>query len=899
MKKQAVIKRLLTMGLALSLVIQGEGAVLTARASELAETQQQESTVESGWDGTAATAFAGGTGTKEDPYQISNAAELEYLAEQSNQIAAVNKKVFEGVYFILTDDIDLNGQKFTPIGKNYTAYFAGSFDGNGKTITVTDAEGNHGFTQLAYYAANEAVFKNFTIEGNDKMTKGISAIISSPQGNTVIQNIVNKAKLSGSMINGSATLINCINYGEANNSVFVNMYGGALGCINYGDVTGAGAQVGAIATRPNIGDIVNCVNMGDVTSTSTSSSSYVGGIIGDARGQLNSSTGNGQVIAGNINTGKVSGGAYAGGIAGNLSNSNGEIYGNWNQGEVSGASRYSGGIVGNRSTDIMFCGNLNTGKVDGGAIIGYYTSYSASTKMAANYYLKTSASNAIGGMRKEVEFDDKAMIAVDDLAAITAEDAWNMNTGAGTQSNKLCWSYGKDGLIHVNDPRVDEVAGICRMVVKAGDHVKVLLDDEVQEDDTIYFLDGKEITVSVDDKYTMTSLVVNGESISLKAGQKTYTFTPEGSDVEISVKTKVVSAYQLKKAILALSDEGITTESGDTIQELRARYDALSKEEQESVGETAERVLADAEKTYAYLQKFAVTLKKDSYSYTGKALKPEVVSVVYNGDTEPVTLDAADYTAAYQNNTKPGTGKVLVTLGGAYTSGTLVKNFTIQKLDIQKAKITLSYTSAKHTGKALKPAVTVKNGSSKLTSGKDYQVTYQNNTKPGTAKVVVKGIGNYKGSVTKTFVIKAAKGKTYEVGFLKYRVTNESTSKGTVTVTAVSSKKVKEITVPSSVKIGKYSYQVTAIGEKAFSGCKSLTKAVVGSNVTTIGKQAFANDAKLKTITIKSSKLKSVGASAFKGIHEKAVIKVPAKKLAAYKKLLAKKGQKSTVTIKK
>lgn len=898
MKKQAVIKRLLTMGLALSLVIQGEGAVLTVRASEQAGTQQQESTVESGWDGIAATSFAGGTGTKEDPYQISNAAELAYLAEQSNQIAAVNKKVFEGVYFILTDDIDLNGQTFTPIGRNYTAYFAGSFDGNGKTITVTDAEGNHGFTQLAYYVANEAVFKDFTIEGNDKMTKGISAIISSPQTKTVIQNLVNKAKLSGSMINGPATLINCVNYGEAKKSVFVDTYGGALGCINYGDVTGSAAQIGAIATRPNTGDIVNCVNMGNVTSTSTSLSAYVGGIIGDARGQYNSSTGNGQIIAGNINMGKVSGGAYAGGIAGNMTASSVEIYGNWNQGEVSGASKYNGGIVGNRNIDGVLFGNLNTGNVDGGAIIGYHTT-SAATKMIGNYYLKESAPDAIGGMRSGITFDKNAMIAVDNLAAFTAEDAWNMNTAVGTQTNKLCWSYGEDGLIHVNDPRVDEVAAVCRMVVNAGKHVKILIDDEVQEDDTIYFLDGKEITISVDAQYTMTSLVVNGKSISLKAGQKNYTFTPEGTDVEISVKTKVVSAYQVKKAILELEDGGITTESGDVLKEIRARYEALSEDEKASVGETAEKVLADAEKTYEYLQNFAVTVKKDTYSYTGSALEPEVVSVVYNGDTEPVTLDAADYTVTYQNNTKPGTGKVLVTLEGAYTSGTLVKNFTIQKLDIQKTKITLKYTSAKHTGKALKPAVTVKNGSSKLTAGKDYQVTYQNNTKPGTAKVVVKGIGNYKGSVTKTFVIKAAKGKTYEVGSLKYRVTNESTSKGTVTVTAVSSKKVKEITVPASVKIGKYSYQVTAIGEKAFSGCKSLTKAVIGSNITTIGKQAFANDASLKTITIKTTKLKSVGSNALKGIHSKAVIKVPAKKLSAYKKLFANKGQKATVTIKK
>ena len=58
-----------------------------------------------------------------------------------------------------------------------------------------------------------------------------------------------------------------------------------------------------------------------------------------------------------------------------------------------------------------------------------------------------------------------------------------------------------------------------------------------------------------------------------------------------------------------------------------------------------------------------------------------------------------------------------------------------------------------------------------------------------------------------------------------------------------------------------------------------------------IGKEAFSGCSKLKSITIKTSKLttKSVGTKAFKGIYAKAVIKVPKKK-AAYKKMLRTKG---------
>ena len=63
----------------------------------------------------------------------------------------------------------------------------------------------------------------------------------------------------------------------------------------------------------------------------------------------------------------------------------------------------------------------------------------------------------------------------------------------------------------------------------------------------------------------------------------------------------------------------------------------------------------------------------------------------------------------------------------------------------------------------------------------------------------------------------------------------------------------------------------------------------------------FYKCAKLKSIVIKTTKLttKNVGKNAFKGIYKKATIKVPAKKLKAYKTLLIKKGAPKTAKIKK
>lgn len=64
-----------------------------------------------------------------------------------------------------------------------------------------------------------------------------------------------------------------------------------------------------------------------------------------------------------------------------------------------------------------------------------------------------------------------------------------------------------------------------------------------------------------------------------------------------------------------------------------------------------------------------------------------------------------------------------------------------------------------YTGKALKPAVVVKNEGKTLTEGIDYTVTYSNNTNAGKAKATVTGIGEYSGKVSKNFNILNAEGK--------------------------------------------------------------------------------------------------------------------------------------------
>lgn len=222
------------------------------------------------------------------------------------------------------------------------------------------------------------------------------------------------------------------------------------------------------------------------------------------------------------------------------------------------------------------------------------------------------------------------------------------------------------------------------------------------------------------------------------------------------------------------------------------------------------------------------------------------------------------------------------------------------------AKISITKVTVKniadqyYTGKAKKPSLTITYKGSNLKANRDYTVSYNNNTKIGTAAVTVKGKGNYTGEVTKTFKITVKKNAAYTVGNYKYKITDAKTNgKGTVALSGVKSKKGKNIKVDDTVTIGGKKFLVTSIGNSAFSGCSKATSATVGKNVTKIGSKTFYNCKKLKKITIKGTRLKSVGSKAFKGIDKKATIKVPKSKLKAYEKLLKQKGQASGVKIKK
>lgn len=146
----------------------------------------------------------------------------------------------------------------------------------------------------------------------------------------------------------------------------------------------------------------------------------------------------------------------------------------------------------------------------------------------------------------------------------------------------------------------------------------------------------------------------------------------------------------------------------------------------------------------------------------------------------------------------------------------------------------------------------------------------------------------------------AAVGTTLKNKSGSYKVVSSNKKQPTISYVQSAKTKTASVTVPDKVTIGGVTYKVTAIAPKAFANNKKLKKVTISKNITSIGKNAFAGCKKLKKITIKSTKLKSksIGKNAFKGTAKNLVINVPKKQYKAYKKFLKKKGNK-TVKVKK
>ena len=149
-----------------------------------------------------------------------------------------------------------------------------------------------------------------------------------------------------------------------------------------------------------------------------------------------------------------------------------------------------------------------------------------------------------------------------------------------------------------------------------------------------------------------------------------------------------------------------------------------------------------------------ILISEQNYVYDGTPKTP-AVSVYYNGI---LLSENVHYSLTYSDFVVAGTAKVTVTGINSYT-GSVTKVYTIKPITFNSKNLSVTFdkTSLVYYGSAVHPVMYVSFNGQPLVQDVDYKVTYSKNNAPGRATVKITGIGNFAGSVSKTFIISPQK----------------------------------------------------------------------------------------------------------------------------------------------
>ena len=338
------------------------------------------------WDGSTAAAFAGGTGTAEDPYQIANGAQLAYLASSVN-----SGETYEEKNFVLTANIDLNGLPWTPIANSFSdallggsdyRIFAGNFDGNGYAISNVSIGSEAAPLEadvFGLFGATEGKISNLNLD-----TVSIHGIAK-------IASIGAVVGFAGGLVGSSGGSIeNCHVTGltmdmSAPSNVYAAAYwvGELVGALDGTQLINECSVSGSITENAGKGSIGGLIGeLGKAAKITYSRSNVtvnvkadsrggadVGGFIGKGNGKTDAET----VIRNCYATGNVTGGAYTGGFAGGLWGLN--VKNCYASGNVSQAAAAMASFVGTDASDSAYYGSITncftTGSVTGSSPFQY------------------------------------------------------------------------------------------------------------------------------------------------------------------------------------------------------------------------------------------------------------------------------------------------------------------------------------------------------------------------------------------------------------------------------------------------------------------------------------------------------------------------------------------------
>lgn len=347
------------------------------------------------WDGSIATAFAGGSGTENDPYQIDDGAQLAYLASEVNK-----GQTYENSYFVLTADIDLANHDWTPIGNSFSdalfggtdySLFAGNLNGKGYTIFNISIG-----TENAPLESD--IFGLFGATGGKISNLNLDTV--SIHGIAKIASIGAVIGFAGGLVGYSGGYIeNCHVTGltmdmSAPSNVYAAAYcvGGLVGVLDETQLINECSVSGSITEKAGKGSIGGLIGeLGKAAKITYSRSDVTVNVKADSRGGANVGgfigKGNGKTDAERIirncyATGNVTGGAYTGGFAGGLWGLN--IKNCYASGNVSQAAAAMASFVGTDASDPNYYGSITScfaiGSVTGSSPFRYAFAMQDATK---------------------------------------------------------------------------------------------------------------------------------------------------------------------------------------------------------------------------------------------------------------------------------------------------------------------------------------------------------------------------------------------------------------------------------------------------------------------------------------------------------------------------------------
>ncbi len=291
----------------------------------------------------------------------------------------------------------------------------------------------------------------------------------------------------------------------------------------------------------------------------------------------------------------------------------------------------------------------------------------------------------------------------------------------------------------------------------------------------------------------------------------------------------ILKPLELKENMVEVSDiEKIVQDQSPNI-EIKFQDKLLVKDQDYNV--TISAVGHDAKVRISFIGNYTGSIIKDSYmlydiakfnrgwswnsKYTSKEVKVHLTTI---GNL----IEGKDYVITYKDNINVGKATFVVTGINEYT-GTYEGSFNIEKCKM--SQIAYSYIENQaYTGSKIAPKLTLKNGDVTLVEGTDYTLTYTNNTKIGTAKVKVEGIGNYEGTKEISFKIlkNIASAKVSGVKEKTYTGSKQTQSL-TVKYGSTKLKNGKDYTISYSNNVNAGTAKITITGKGSYAGTKTVT----------------------------------------------------------------------------